>query len=254
MRRAALILVGLLMGLTLAVMSEGRLAHLRALAPGLMPGWLTGAEDQSSLWRGQMRGLQPTLLPVPADLTWRFDQIDGPGARWSVTLSGPGLSGQGTLGLPLARDRADLRAARLEILVGDWPALIDGWPLGGLVMAQSLSADMTLPGRAVQSVDAVLDWSGARLAGVDIGHAEAVLTSDAGTWRAPFALTGDVIRATGTLSGRFGDPLAQLDLRIDPVGEVPEAWQRALDQTAVPTDEGWQISRDIDLAAGWPLF
>lgn len=254
MKRLALILMGLLLGLALAMLSDGRLTHLRGLAPGLVPGWLTGAEDQSSLWRGQVRGLHPALLPVKVDLAWRFDQIDGPGARWSVALSGPGLSGQGTLGFPLARDRADLRAVRLEILLGDWPALIDGWPLGGLLLAEGLSADLILPDRRLTRIDATLDWSAARLAGVDIGRAEAVLTSDAGAWRVPFALTGDVIRANGTLSGRFGDPVAQLDLRIEPVGEVPEDWQRALDQAGDVTDEGWQITRDINLGSGWPLF
>jgi hypothetical protein len=254
MKRLLLILVGLLLGLALAALSEGRLTHLRSAAPGLVPGWLAGAEDTSSLWRGQRRRLQPPPWPVAGDVAWRFDQIEGLGGRWSVTLSGPGLSGQGRLGLPLALDRADLREAGLEILLGDWPALIDGWPLGGLVRVEGLRADLSLPERRLIRLDAVIDWSGARLAGVDIGTAEAVLTSDAGTWRAPFALTGDVIRASGTLSGRFGDPMAQLDLRIDPVGEVPEDWQRALDQSGQSVDEGWQITRDIDLGAGWPLF
>jgi hypothetical protein len=254
MKRLVLILLGLVLGLALAALSEGRLTHLRSAAPGLVPGWLAGAEDHSSLWRGQRRGLQMRPWPVAGDVTWRFDQIEGLGGRWSVTLSGPGLSGQGALTLPLALDQAELRGGRLDILLGDWPALIDGWPLGGRVLAEGLSADMTLPDRRLTRLGAVIDWSGARINGVEIGTAEAVLTSDAGTWRAPFSLTGDVINARGTLSGRFGDPMAQLDLRIDPVGELPEGWQRALDQSGEAADSGWQITRDVDLGAGWPLF
>lgn len=254
MKRMALILLGLLFGLALAVLSEGRLIHLRTGAPGMVPGWLAGAEDQSSLWRGQMRGLHSAPWPVAVQLGWRFDRIEGLGGRWSVTLSGPGLTGQSSLGLPLAMDRAELSGARLEILPGDWPALIDGWPLGGLLLAEGLSADLTLPDRRFTRLDAALDWSGARLAGVDIGHAEAVVTSDAGTWRAPFTLTGDVIRASGTLAGKFGDPMAQLDLRIDAVGEVPEELQRALDQAGEAVEEGWQITLEIDLGSDWPLF
>ncbi|WP_417726336.1 hypothetical protein [Roseovarius sp.] len=254
MRRSALIFAGLLLGLVFAMLSEGRLAHLRALAPGFVPAALAGAEDQSSLWRGQTRGLQPVPWPVAADLTWRFDRLASPGALWSIGLSGPGLTGQGELGLPLALDHAELRAAGLEILLADWPVLIDGWPLGGLVLAKGISADLTLPQGRLQRLNAVLDWSGARLAGVEIGHAEVVLTSDAGNWRAPFSLNGDVIRASGTLSGRFGDAMAQLDLRIDPVGALPEDWLRALDQSGTAIDKGWQITRELDLAAGWPLF
>lgn len=254
MRRAFLILAGVLLGLGLALLSDGRLSHLRSLAPGLVPGWLAGADGQSTLWRGQMRGLQPAIWPVAADLTWRFERIASPGALWSFSLSGKGLSGQGMLGIPPARDRLEIRGARAEILLDDQPALIDGWPLGGLLLAEGLSADLNLPGRDWRRLSTALDWSGARLDGVAIGHAEAVVTSDAGGWRAPFSLTGDVIRATGSLAGRFGDPTAQLDLRIDPVGEVPENWQTALDQAGRAADDGWQITREIDLATGWPLF
>lgn len=254
MRRAGLILLGLLLGLALALLSDGRLSHLRALAPGLVPGWLAGADGQSTLWRGQMRGLHPASWPVAADLTWRFDRIASPGALWSFSLSGRGLSGQGALGLPPARDRVEIRSTRAEILLDDWPDVIDGWPLGGLLLAEGLSADLTLPGRDWRHLSTAIDWSGARLAGVAIGHAEAVVTSESGSWRAPFSLTGDVIRATGTLAGRFGDPTARLDLRIDPVGELPEDWQRALDQAGSATGEGWQITREVDLTSGWPLF
>ena len=75
MKRLVLILLGLVLGLALAALSEGRLTHLRSAAPGLVPGWLAGAEDHSSLWRGQRRGLQMRPWPVAGDVTWRCCRV-----------------------------------------------------------------------------------------------------------------------------------------------------------------------------------
>ncbi|WP_297774256.1 hypothetical protein [uncultured Roseovarius sp.] len=256
MKRMLLVLVGIAIGLVLVVLSEGRMSHLRMLTPGLVPDGAAGVDGRSTVWRGQLHGLQPAVLPVSAELDWRFGGVETQGVRWDVELSGAGLDGQAVLGLPLAHDRFEIRAARAEVLLDEWPSLIDGWPLGGLLLAEAGSADIGLPERELHSVSIVLDWSAARVAGVTIGRGEAVVTSDrAGAWRAPFSLIGDVIRATGTVHGRLGDPRAQLEMQLETVSDsLPEEWLRALDQIGRARDGGWTITREIDLSQKWPLF
>lgn len=256
MSRAIVIVIGVVLGLALAVLSSGHLGHLRSLAPSLIPGWMAVVDGQSSLWRGQAADLRVSAVPVSADLSWRFARLAAPGTWWSVTLSGPGLSAEAELGLPPARDRAAIRAGRAEILLGDWPPLIEGWPFGGLVTVTELSADLGLPSGQLQRISAALEWSNARLGGAVIGPGEAMLTSDsAGGWRAPFSLSGEGLAATGSLSGRLGDTGARLDLAIEPLPDLPEDMARALDRSAQALPGGgWRITREVDLGADWPLF
>lgn len=256
MSRAIVIVIGVALGLALAALSSGRLGHLRSVAPSLVPGWMAGLDGQSSLWRGRAADLRLAVLPVPGDLSWRFARPGAPGAHWDVMLSGPGLSAEAQLGLPLARDRAEIRAGRAEILLGDWPALIADWPLDGLVTVTGLSADLDVPSGQPRHISAALEWSNARLGEVGLGPGEAVLTSDpGGGWRAPFSTTGEGIAVTGTLSGRLGATLARLDLRIEPSEDMPEGLARTLDASwQVLPDGGWQITREVDLGVDWPLF
>lgn len=255
MKRFLLILAGVMSGLFLVGLIEGRIGHLRALAPGMVPGWASPVENGATLWRGAARGLRVTGLPVEADLGWRFARLAASGAIWDMTVTAPGLTGRGEIGLSMARDRADIRAGRIEILPGEWPGPIRGLTLDGLVEMTGLRADLALPDQSLRALGAGLRWSRARIDGQEVGTGEMTVLSDqGGGWRAPFSLTGDVIAVSGRLEGRFGSPVAVLDMRIKDAGAMPADWQGALDRVAQREGNAWVVRRDLDLSLDWPLL
>ena len=255
MTRFLLIVVGVLCGLGLVLLSEGRVGHLRAFAPQMVPGWAAPIDSDATLWTGRARGVRPMGLPVEANVNWRFARFGAPGAVWTLTAVAEGLTGGAELGLPLARDRAELRDGRAEILLGDWPGLVRGVALGGLLNVSGLRAELALPARTLRAFSADIRWTGARIQGQDIGTGEMTVLSDqGGGWRAPFSLEGDVITASGTLEGRFGAPVAVLDMRIEDVGEMPADWREALDRVARKDGTSWIVRRDLDLSLDWPLL
>jgi hypothetical protein len=194
-------------------------------------------------------------LPIETDLNWRFARLGAPGAVWDLTAAAEGLTGRAELGLPLARDRAELRDGRAEIVLGDWPGLVRGVALDGLLNISGLRADLALPGRGLRTFGAEIRWTGARIQGQDIGTGEMTVLSDqGGGWRAPFSLEGDVVIASGTLEGRFGAPVAVLEMRIEDAGEMPPEWQDALDRVARKDGASWIVRRDLDLSLDWPLL
>lgn len=255
MTRFLLIVAGVLCGLALVALSEGRVGHLRAFAPQMVPGWAAPIDNGATLWRGRARGLRPVALPVETDVTWRFARLGAPGAVWALSAVAEGLTGRAELGLPLARDRAKISDGRAEILLGDWPGLVRGVALDGLLTVSDLRAKLALPGRSLRSFDADLRWTGARVQGQDIGTGEMTVLSDqGGGWRAPFSLAGDVITVSGTLEGRFGAPVAMLEMRIEDAGDMPAEWQAALDRVARKDGISWVVRRDLDLSQDWPLL
>lgn len=255
MTRGLIVLAGLLIGLGLAVLSAGQLRHLRAALPGTVPGWSVPVEGTSTLWRGQARALRLSGWPVAADLGWRFGRAGAEGLIWDVTLAAPGLRGRADLGLPWSLDLVGLRTGHAEIRLEEWPGLIGGWPLRGLVSVEDLTADLALPGGRPLALSARITLAGGQLADADLGSGEAMLVSEpGGGWRMPVSVAGPAVRVSGSLEGRFGTHDARLDLRIVDAGAMPDAWRRALDQAARAEAGGWIITRDIDLSAGWPLF
>lgn len=255
MTRFLLIVVGVLCGLALVALSEGRVGHLRAFAPQMVPGWTAPIDNGATLWRGRARGLRPVALPVETDVTWRFARLGAPGAVWALSAVAEGLTGRAELGLPLARDRAELSDGRAEILLGDWPGLVQGLSLEGLLNISGLRAELALPGRSLRAFGADIRWTGARVQDQDIGTGEMTVLSDqGGGWRAPFSLAGDVITVSGTLEGRFGAPVAVLEMRIEDAGDMPAEWQAALDRVARKEGTSWVVRRDLDLSQDWPLL
>ncbi len=255
MKRFLLIVIGVLFGLALVVLSEGRVGHLRAFAPHMVPGWAAPIDSGATLWTGRARGLRPMGLPVETNLNWRFARLGAPGAVWTLTSEAEGLTGRAELGLPLALDRAELRDGRAEILLGDWPGLVRGVALDGLLTVSGLRAELALPGRSLRSFGGDIRWTGARIQGQEVGTGEMTVLSDqGGGWRAPFSLAGDVITVSGTLEGRFGAPVAVLEVRIEDAGEMPAEWQAALDRVARKDGISWVVRRDLDLSQDWPLL
>jgi len=98
MIRALVLVIGLTLGLSLAVVVEGRMVHLRALAGDRLPDWTHLIADDAALLRG-------TAAPAPERLmlsaSWRLARIGGAGPVWRIQLSGPGarLDGDAVLGV-----------------------------------------------------------------------------------------------------------------------------------------------------------
>jgi len=256
MRRMIVTLVGCVLGATVAVLSAGRVADLRAVAPSLLPTWAAVIEGESTLWRGRTSELRTAVLPVGVVLSWRFGRIDTEGAHWDVSVSGPGLSGTAAVTVPYSRAHLAIRAGRIEALVADWPALIDGWPQRGMLSVSGLRTDLQPPLWLPLPLSASVEWSNAGLGEVGLGRGEGGVMAEAGgQWRAPFSLEGGMVTASGRLTGQTGTPIAQLDLGIAPGDDMPQDWREALDQVGtVQRDGTWQISRQVALDAGWPLF
>ena len=255
MSRVLLIAAGLLLGLALAGLSEGQMAHLKLIAPQILPAWTAPVTDVSTLWRGQASGLRPGVLPDPVDLRWRFERVEAAGPVWAIAVTGAGVEARGELALPWARDRVEITGLSGDILLSDLPALIGGVVQSGLLRVEGLRAEIGWPGRQLRALGGAITLTNGRLGPVEIDTGEAVLVSDkAGGWRLPLSLSGPVLRAEGTLEGVLGAPSAKLDLRVSAARELPEETRRALTRIAEPDGSGWRIGRKVESLADWPVF
>ena len=255
MTRGLLILLGLLTGLGLAVLSEGRMNHLRLVAPQLAPAWTAPIDGGATLWQGQAQNVTLGVLPGSTDLRWRFDRVEGAGVVWSIRLNGAGVDGRGEMRLPWSRDRVVLRDVSGDLGLADLPAIIGGTVQTGLLRVEGMRAEIGLPERQLRSLAAQVDMTGGRFGPVEIGSGEAILTSDqAGGWRMPLSVEGAMLRAEGALAGALGRPEARLDLRITEGETMSDEARRVLDRVAERGDGGWRLTRDIDSLGAWPVF
>jgi hypothetical protein len=255
MSRFLLICLGLVLGLALAGLSEGRMAHLRLVSPQILPAWTAPVTDVSTVWRGQASVLRPGVLPGPVDLRWRFERVEAAGPVWAIAVTGAGVEARGELALTWARDRVEITGLSGDILLSDLPALIGGVVQSGLLRVERLRAEIGWPERQLRGLGGAVMLTNGQLGPVEIATGEAVLVSDrAGGWRVPLSLSGPVLRAEGTLEGMLGAPSARLDLRVSAVGDLPEETRRALTRIAEPDGEGWRIGRDLESLADWPVF
>ncbi|MEQ8901476.1 MAG: type II secretion system protein N [Roseovarius sp.] len=255
MMRFVLILLGLLTGLGLAVLSEGRMSHLRLVAPQLAPVWTAPIDGGATLWQGQAQGLSLGVLPGPTDLRWRFDRVERAGIVWSIRLNGAGVDARGEMRLPWSRDRVALRDVSGDLGLADLPAIIGGAVQTGLLRVEGLRAEIGLPERQLLSLAAQIEMTGGRFGPVEIGSGEAILTSDqAGGWRMPFSVEGAMLRAEGRFEGALGRPGARLELQVTETNGLSQEARRVLDRVAEPKEGGWRLTRDIDSLGAWPVF
>lgn len=118
--------VGLLLGLLLAFVVNGRMAHLRALALPL-PAWSEVIDESAGIMRGRAALGEATL-------GWRLQTIGRPGPVWQFRLDGPGLALAAPAVLSLRSGAVIPSALMLAPVTGhlDSAALSDGrlqgWP------------------------------------------------------------------------------------------------------------------------------
>lgn len=82
------LVLGLVLGLGLALTVQGRMEHLRALSPwlGPLPGWTGAVAADAGVLAGQAHG------PAGAVLHWRLAGIDSGGPHWALRAEGAGLA------------------------------------------------------------------------------------------------------------------------------------------------------------------
>lgn len=97
MIRALVLALGLLLGLALAVLAEGRRVHLSVLMGDRLPSWTDVIADDASIIRGNAA---PMAGPLDLRADWRLARIGAAGPVWRLQLSGAGvqISGDLTLG------------------------------------------------------------------------------------------------------------------------------------------------------------
>lgn len=255
MIRFLLIIVGLIIGLAVAVVAEGRMAHLRKYLPEFEPAWTEAVTDASGVLRGGIEPAPRLGVPVSLEVAWKFDTVTAKGPVWRISMTGTGVQGQGDLTFLAPPGQAQLAAGRGELSLEQLPGLAADFDLGGTIFIDNLSAGLEMPGGDLDSVNAQLRWAGARIDGQAIGDGEMQVVSGGNRgWRAPFVLEGDLVRASGTLEGRFGLGVAQLQVTIDDAGAMPEEWKRALSRHVSRGADGWTFQREVDMSGTWPLF
>ncbi|PWE33806.1 hypothetical protein DDZ14_03850 [Maritimibacter sp. 55A14] len=255
MIRVLLLMLGIGLGLSAVLATELRMGHLRRFAPEAVPDWTAPIDDPAQLGRGQADAVALPGLPVPAALGWRFARLGADGAVWDVTLNATGMEAAADLRLPPAWGVAHLDAGRGEIALTDLPPVAEGMRAGGLIRIETFDARIDYAAPALEEASAQARWLGAELDGIALGEGEISLVSGgSGGWRAPFALTGDLVEVVGRIEGRFGQRRAVLEMTVKDAGAMPEAWKRALSRNAARGDAGWTIRREVDLGATWPLF
>lgn len=154
MIRALVLILGLVLGLCVALLVGGRLAHLRSFAPDTVPVWAAEIDGSAALVAGHGRLLG-------ADLRWQLAGIGLRGPHWAVTLSGADWQAQGNAllsgtGLQIEALSGLIPGSLLEpgasgLLVIEGGALNlmmpGGWLFGGT--AQGQSRGLTLDGTAL---------------------------------------------------------------------------------------------------------
>lgn len=113
MIRALVLTLGLVAGLVLAVLTEGRRAHLSALPGDWLPEWTEAIAGDASLIRGSAG---PLAGPLSLNAEWRLTRIGSAGPVWRVQLSAPGIQLAGDL-IPAASSPTQLSdiSGRIDI-------------------------------------------------------------------------------------------------------------------------------------------
>lgn len=258
MMRALVIVLGLALGLAVAAVIDGRMAHLRLVAGDRLPAWTAALPDDAGLWRG-------TLPDGSAELRWRFSGLSLSGAErglsWRLEAVGPGLRLEADLALPATALMPGQHEARITRLRGtvDLTELAQdfelaaaegsGRPEGRLTVAQG-GARIALPALEVIELAAGGQLDGARLNGETLGSGPflAELGAD-GVWQMQVRLSGGTAPLEALVSGRLGSRQVELEMTLRDGQEelLPVAWRRALDRLDGPDGESVVFLMVFDL-------
>lgn len=251
--RGLLILSGLLIGLALAAVFEGRISHLRQIAGDRLPAWSTRLSPDAGLGRGRLRGIVG-LLPdgPPLDLAWVFVGLDLSGAEYTVQISDPAghVDLRARLHLPFGGglQALEFSGGEGEIDLGMVYAAPRGLPLKGRVLLVDGAGVFDAVARRFQRISGLGSLAEGQFDGFDLGRARLVLKdSDAGEWLADVSVEGAALTLQAEARGRFDDRALALVGQIAENPDMPEGWQRFLNQSLSKDGAAWVLPDGINL-------
>jgi hypothetical protein len=248
--RAIGLIAALMIGLTGALVTDGRVAHLRLLAGDRMPVWAARLPDEAGLLRGHAAvGKEGAGW----DLRWDLRRLALSGPVWSVQLTGPDtmLAGEMTLtgsGLRLAALTGSLDLAALTGQEG-MPAVLARSGVSGQI---SLTGGQAVAGYGQGLVRRMSGRADARATAIGfdghhLGDGPLVTTLAEGQWQMDMTLSGGVAPVAITLSGAFGAGRAQMVLSLEDVPTVPQGWRNALGLLASREGPRWVLTQTLDM-------
>lgn len=253
--KGLLVVTGLLVGLALAVLGEGRMRHLRALAGDALPVWSNGLSSDAGLGAGRLADVTG-LLPFggPVDLYWQFEEIDLSGAIYKVVLADPAgaVDLQARLRIPFGAGWQALEFSRGEGVIDLAPAYAAprGLPLTGRLLVVDGAGVLDGSKKQLRALRLTGSLAEGRFDGFDLGRVRLALRDDAAEeWLGDVTADGGVLDLSAGVRGRFDQTVFALEGEIGENPDMPEGWRRALNQSLPKTETGWSLPPEMDLAA-----
>ncbi len=256
--RMLLLVLGLTLGLALAVLIQGRMADLRLIAGDRLPVWSQTLSDDTGLRAGRkdtVLGLLPGRVPV--DMAWQFQRLSLSGLHYTLRLTGQG--GGDDIALTL-RTHIPFWPAN-----GTWKQIAFTDLQGDLALNPTYTAAQNLPltGRLLVADGAGLyDLDQSRLItltglasladgtfdGQPLGPTRLTLSAgDPDEWLATLTSTSDALMLNASLRGRFDQSTFSLQGDITSGDALPESWQRGLTQSLSKSGDAWVLPETLDL-------
>ena len=253
--QGVLILSGLLIGLALATVFEGRISHLRQIAGDRLPEWSTRLSPDTGLGRGSLRGVVG-LWPSgpPLDVHWVFVGLGLSGADYKVDITDAAgsvdLHARVHLGFGGGWQGLEFSGGEGEIDLGPTYAAPRGLPLRGRVLLVDGAGVFDAAALQLVRLRGLGSLAEGQFDGFDLGRARLVLKDgDAGEWLADVSVEGAALTLQAKARGRFEDSALALEGRIDENPDMPEGWRRFLNQGLSQDGDGWVLPEAMDLQA-----
>lgn len=251
--KGLLVVTGLLVGLALAVLGEGRMRHLRALAGDALPPWSRALSPDAGFRAGQLADVTG-LLPFggPVDLRWQFAGIDLSGATYKVELADAAgaVDLEARVKVPFGAGWQALEFSRTEGMIDLALAYAAprGLPLTGRLLVVDGSGVLDGTAKQFRSLALTGSLAEGRFDGFDLGRVRLALRNDAaGEWLGDVTADGGVLSLTARGRGRFDQSLFALEGEIAENPDMPEGWRRYLNQSLPKTGTGWSLPPEMDL-------
>ncbi|MBV1863495.1 MAG: hypothetical protein KUG74_03580 [Rhodobacteraceae bacterium] len=259
MIRGFFLLLGVLLGLSLALIFEARISHIRtlaALANVTLPDWTSRLSGDTRLLEGQHLNASALLWPnappgaPEVHINWQFQAVTPEGLRFLVALSGAQIALRGDLLIRFSHRQALLSDLHGDLAVSHflWASQAAQLPLTGLVQLDTVKTRIDYGERQLLSVSGKMALYPARFDGTELGAAIITL-SQSGTkgWAARFDMPKGALQMTADLQGSFGDGTAEAEAVILENNEMPEGWERWFNQNLPRGSVGWKFNKNMEL-------